>query len=111
MPVFKVNTPVIQADPVVKVDVTAAEALPLGLNRFSLVVVDDTGNASEPIILSVIVKDTDKPTAVLDMVEDSGRIVEATVPFGTSFILSGARSSDKEPGKIKEYQFTLLDRR
>ncbi len=110
MPVFKPNKPVVQATPVVKVDVTPAEPLPLGLNRFQLVVVDDAGNSSEPTILQVIVRDTERPTAVLEIVDANGSPVELSVPFGTSFILSGVKSKDTPPGKISQYQFTLLDR-
>jgi hypothetical protein len=107
---FKVNVPVIQANPLVTVDVSRENPLPLGANRFQLVVVDDAGNPSEPTVIEVIVRDTDKPTAILDVVTREGRIVEPVVSAGAAFILSAARSSDVAPGKIKEYRFTLLDR-
>ncbi len=107
---FKPNVPVVQADPVVTVDVKRGAPLPLGPQRFRLVVVDDSGNESEPVILQVVVRDTEKPTAVLDMVDANGRVLEPAVSAGASFILSGARSSDVPPGKVKEYRFTLLDR-
>jgi hypothetical protein len=108
---FTVNVPVVQPDPVVKVEGAGGQRLPLGANRFSLVVVDDAGNESEPTFVTVIVRDMDKPTAVLDMVDENGKIVDPVVPFGSTFILSAARSSDTEPGKIVEYRFTLLDGR
>lgn len=108
MATFKLNTPVIQKDPLVKVDVTAAAPLPLGPNRFRLVVVDDAGNESDPIFLDVIVRDKEKPTAVLDVVNADGKPVAAEVPVGASFILSGARSTDVAPGKVVEYRFTLV---
>ncbi len=107
---FKLNTPVVQKDPVVKVDVTATAPLPLGANRFRLVVVDDAGNESDPTFLDVVVRDTQKPTAVLDMVNADGKRIDPVVARGESFILSGARSSDVAPGKVVEYRFTLVDR-
>ncbi|MFM2410172.1 MAG: hypothetical protein RL481_1000 [Pseudomonadota bacterium] len=110
MPVFRINKPVVQATPVVTVDVTPADPLPLGLNRFQLVVVDDAGNSSEPAIIQVIVRDTERPTAVLELVDGRGVPIDLSVAFGSSFTLSGARSKDTPPGKISQYQFTLLDR-
>ncbi len=109
MPQFRVNVPVIQPDPKTEVVVAAGSELPIGLNRFSLVVIDDAGNESEAAILSVIVQDKERPTAVLDMINDAGARTDPVVPFGASFILSGDRSTDKEPGKIIEYRFTLLE--
>jgi hypothetical protein len=107
---FKVNVPVAQADPVVKVDASRDAPIPLGANRFRLVVVDDAGNESEPAFLNVIVRDSEKPTAVLQLVDEAGAVIDPVVSFGSSFILSADRSSDAEPGKIVEYRFTLLDR-
>lgn len=110
MPKFEVNKPIAQPDPVIKVDVTPDAPLPLGANRFSLVVVDSAGNTSEPAIIEVIVKDLDKPTAVLDVVDDAGKRIDPIVGHGKTFILSGARSADLPPGKITEFRFTLLNR-
>ena len=110
MPEFKVNQPVVQPDPMVKVDVGGAAPLPLGVNRFRLVVVDDSGNESEPAFLEVIVRDAGNPTAVLDMVNADGRRIEPVVAAGAGFILSGARSADTGGGKVVEYRFTLVDR-
>jgi hypothetical protein len=107
---FKVNVAVPQDTPDVKVEGTDSGALPLGPNRFSLVVVDDSGNESEPFVLTVTVVDTDKPTAVLQVVNADGKVLDPTVQFGQTFILSGAASQDKEPGTIRDYRFTLLDR-
>ena len=108
MPAFKPNQPVVQREPVVRVDVTRDAPLPLGANRFRLVVVDEAGNESEPVFLDVVVRDADKPTAVLDIVDANGRRVEPVVGAGQSFILSGARSSDVGGGRIAEYRFTLM---
>jgi hypothetical protein len=104
------NTPVNTNNPTVPVDVTQTDALPLGANRFQLVVVDDSGNESAPAVLDVIVRDTTKPTAVLDVVDSAGRRVDPVVTFGQSFTLSGARSADLPPGKIIQYRFTLVPR-
>ena len=105
---FKSNVPVIQADPNVTVDVTAASPLPIGKHRFSLVVVDDSGNESAPFLLDIVVRDGDRPTAVLEMVDRNNNVIPPIVNAGQSFILSGKGSKDLPPGKIKEYRFTLL---
>lgn len=110
MPEFKVNQPVVQPDPMVKVEVSRTAPLPLGANRFRLVVVDDSGNESEPTFLEVIIRDADKPTAVLDMVNADGKRIEPVVASGAGFVLSGARSADTGGGKVVEYRFTLVDR-
>ena len=110
MPEFKLNQPVVQKDPVVHVDVAATAPLPVGANRFRLIVVDDAGNESDPSFLDVVVRDTQKPTAVLDVVDVNGKRIDPLVPAGQSFTLSGARSSDLAPGKVVEYRFTLVDR-
>lgn len=106
---FKPNVPVVQTDPLVSVDVKQDAPLPAGKYRFQLVVVDDGGNESEPAFLDVIVRDTQRPTAVLDMVNADGAVVRPLVGVGTSFRLSGARSTDVPPGKVVSYRFTLLD--
>ena len=106
---FKPNVPVVQTDPLVSVDVKEAGAMPPGKYRFQLVVVDDADNESEPAFIEVIIRDTERPTAVLDMVNADKTIIEPVVSVGSSFILSGARSCDVAPGKIKAYRFTLLD--
>ena len=107
---FKTNVPVVQADPVVTVEVNEREPFPPGPLRFRLVVVDEAGNESDPAFLDVIVRDAEKPTAVIDVVNGEGKVLEPVVAVGSAFILSGARSSDVPPGNVKEYRFTLLDR-
>jgi len=109
MPEFKPNVPVVQKDPLVSVDIKQANPLPAGKYRFQLVVVDDGNNESDPAFLDVIIRDTERPTAVLDMVDANGANIASEVAVGASFRLSGARSSDVPPGKVKSYQFTLLD--
>jgi len=84
------------------IEVTVSPTAPLapGRHRFQLVVVDDSGNESEPTVAEVIVVDDKKPTAVLD--------APARVSFGASFRLSGARSADLPPGRIREYRWLLI---
>jgi hypothetical protein len=100
MAVFRPNTPVVVNTPTVSVDVDPRAPLPRGRQRFSLVVVDDSGNESIADEIVVIVTDQGKPTAVL-----SG---PSTVAEGASFTLSGARSFDVGGGRIAEYRFTYL---
>ena len=69
----------------------------------------DAGNASDPTFIDVIVRDLEKPTAVLQLVDPNGRPINpAEVAFGQAFVLSAARSSDIAPGKVVEFQFTLV---
>jgi hypothetical protein len=110
MATFKLNAPVVQKNPTVTVDVAATAPFPLGAQRFQLVVVDDSGNESVPTFLDVVIKDLDKPTAVLDLVNVDGTRIDPVVDFGKSFTLSAARSTDLPPGKVVEYRFTLVDR-
>ncbi len=105
---FKVDVPVVQSDPIVSVDFNPANPLPLGKHVIRLVVVDDAGNISDPAFLSVVIVDTDKPTAVLELVDATGKVLEPTVSAGQPFFLSGQHSKDNPPGKVKEYRFTLI---
>ena len=97
---LKLNTPVETTDPVLVVKVDPANPLPNGVHRFQLVVVDDSGNESDPAIVEVIIRDTQKPTAVID--------APATTETGQSFKLSGERSSDVAPGKVVNYIWTMI---
>ena len=109
MTVFKLNQPVTQADPRVKVEATRVQPIPAGAHRFQLVVVDNEGNQSDPTFLDIVVQAPTYPTAVLDMVDDTGkRLDNSNVPFGTTFNLSGVRSTDVAPGKVVQYIFTLV---
>ncbi len=98
---FVTSQPVVTAEPDVEVTVNPQTPLPVGRNRFQLVVVDDSGNISEPDVVEVIVKDTSKPTAVLQAPRE--------VNVGQSFQLSGRQSFDVG-GKIVSYRWTLLPR-
>src|SRR5687768_10759003 len=95
---FKPNVPVVQPEPQVSVDVTAANPLAVGTHIFTLVVTDDAGNESAPVQLAVLVVDTTKPTAVLQFVTRDGVPTRPVVPQGASFFLSGKESKDIPPG-------------
>jgi hypothetical protein len=53
---FVTNQPIVTAEPDIEVTVNPQTPLPVGRNRFQLVVVDDSGNISEPDVVEVIVK-------------------------------------------------------
>lgn len=97
---FTINVPVEIATPNVVVEVNPQSPLAPGRHRFSLVVVDDSGNESAPDTLDLIVADRDRPTAVLQGPE----IASA----GKEFTLSGARSFDTGGGVVKTWRFTYL---
>jgi len=97
---FLINNPVETGDPKVVVDIDPQSPLPVGRHRFSLVVVDDSGNESESDFLDVIVADRERPTAVLQGPE--------VAAFGKEFPLSGAKSFDVGGGTIKVWRFTYL---
>ena len=83
--------------------------LPVGEHRFELLVADDSGNESEPAIVSIVVLDTERPTAVLEVRTAQGELVPNNrLPFGTSFTLDARRSSDAGGGNIISYTWTLL---
>jgi hypothetical protein len=71
----------------------------VGVYRFQLVVIDDSENASEPAFVEVLVRDSQKPTAVIDAPD--------RVEFGQSFKLSGERSADLPPWQ--DYAIRLDD--
>lgn len=110
MPEFKAGQTEVRADGVIDVEVNPRDPLPVGAHRFQLVVEDDAGNVSQPTFLNVIVRDTEKPTAVLDMVDANNKVIDPIASAGKGFRLSGLRSTDNPPGKIVRYSFTLLDR-
>ncbi len=72
-----------------------------GRHSFQLIVEDDAGNVSLPDVVEVIVRDTIRPTAVLD--------APKTVQPGQSFFLNGKRSSDVAPGRVVRFEWTLLE--
>jgi hypothetical protein len=101
MPEFTPGTPIKTDAPKIEVTVTPLKPLRPGRHVFTLSVVDDAGNASRNTAeFTVIVVDGEAPTAVLDG--------PARVAFGTSFVLTGERSTDVG-GTIKTYIFTLKE--
>ncbi len=95
-----------------KLDVLASTKTPLkpGKHVFRLVVTDDSGNDSEPANVTLIVLDTERPTAVIDLINpDGSRNPEPVVqvPFGKALQLSGERSSDIG-GEVKVWNWALL---
>lgn len=88
------------SDPTFSFDTTGLSA---GAHTVQLVVVDDSGNASTPAaaLVTVVVPDSEAPTAVLD--------APASVPIGQVFTLDGSRSFDVG-GSINEYQWTVANR-
>lgn len=83
--------------------------LPVGAHKFSLTVVDDSGNKSAPMAVTVVIVDLENPTAVVDVRDASGRpVADNRIPFGANFILSGKQSTDAGGGKIATYLWELL---
>ena len=80
------------------IEVTASEELPLlpGRHQFQLVVEDDAGNRSDPDLVEVVVRDTLKPTAVLE--------APKTVQPGQTFSLDGRRAVSEGDGQIATAQ-------
>lgn len=84
----------------IEVTVDPKTPLPVGKQRFRLVVVDDSGNVSKADEVIVIIADTDAPTAVL-----SG---PGTVSSGKSFTLDGSKSFDVGGGSVVKYVWTYV---
>ncbi len=84
------------------------QKLTVGQHRFSLTVTDNSGNASTPAIITVIVADTSAPTAVLDLRNEQGaQVINGRIEFGSGFILDGSRSTDIG-GSIESYTWEIL---
>ena len=100
MATFQPGTPIETTEPVIEVTVTPEAPLSTGRHRFQLVVVDDAGNPSDPDVVDVIVRDTQRPTAVLRAPDQA--------EFGRSFALDGRASSDVPPGRLVRFVWTLV---
>lgn len=84
------------------------QKLTVGQHRFSLTVTDDSGNTSTPAIVTVIVADTNAPTAVLDLRNEQGaQVINGRIEFGSGFILDGSRSTDIG-GSIESYTWEIV---
>jgi hypothetical protein len=106
------DTVVKSADSLLEVLASRQTPLRAGKHVFQLVVTDDTGNTSEPATVTVIVRDNQRPTAVIDFIDENGRQnPEPTVEiaFGTRFGLSAKRSGDPD-GDVVGFTWELLAR-
>jgi hypothetical protein len=100
MPEFKIGEQIETDEPKIEVTIDPRNPLKPGTYRFQLIVVDDSGNESAPTMVNVVVRDTQRPTAVIDAPE--------AVEAGVSFSMSAARSFDAPGGRIVRYIWTLL---
>jgi hypothetical protein len=100
MATFTVGVPITTDESAVAVDVTPDAPLPRGRHVFQLVVVDDDGLESDPVTITIVVRDDRRPTAIITGPE--------TVPLGQSFRLDGSRSSDLPPGRLVRFVWTML---
>lgn len=86
-------------DALLSIDVDSQNPLAVGTYQFQLVVVDDSGNNSNPATVRVIIVDDQKPTAVIDS--------PTRVGFGQDFALSAKRSIDIG-GELSKFEWTLI---
>jgi hypothetical protein len=85
------------------------EKLKVGSHIFQLQVVDDSTNPSDPAQVTVIVVDSQKPTAVIAACDEQGNpLVRNRVPFGSGFMLDGRKSVDIG-GRIVTYIWTRVE--
>jgi hypothetical protein len=84
------------------------QKLSVGQHRFNLTVEDDSGNSSSTAQITVIVVDSAAPTAIVDLLDESGRqITDGRVSFGAGFVLNGKRSVDVG-GTITKYIWEVV---
>ena len=69
---FIINQAITTDVPVIEVTVSPDKPLPIGRQRFQLIVTDNSGNSSKPDVVEVIVADQDAPTAVLTVPSVTG---------------------------------------
>lgn len=100
MPVFTIGTPIPTDTPTITVEFDPTHALLPGAHTFQLIVEDNDGLRSAAATIDVIVRDEQRPTAVIT--------APTQVPFGQPFDLNGERSSDPFPGKVVRYIWTLM---
>jgi hypothetical protein len=104
MPTFQKGVPITTAPPAggtIEVTVTPTTLIPSGVHHFQLVVEDDSGNLSDPVVATVTVKDTIKPTAIIT--------APTSVQPGQTFVLDGTKSSDVAPGVVAKWIWTMVD--
>ena len=98
-----------QGDATLEVLVDRQNPLKPGKHVFQLIVTDDANNKSEPAVVTVIVVDRERPTAVIDVLNAAGTLLPppSTVNFGERFLLSGKRSTDIG-GTVTTWTWSLL---
>lgn len=104
------DTTVKSDEPLLDVAATPNTPLKPGKHVFQLVVTDDSGNESEAALVTVIVQDTERPTAVIDVIDERGERIaspEVKLPFGKPFRLTGDRSTDIG-GQVQVWNWALL---
>ena len=92
------NQPLVTDASALTVPQPAGASLPIGRQRFRLIVTDNSGNESQPVERLFIVIDNVAPTAAID--------APGTVVQGQAFQLSGARSFDNS--RIASYRWTRI---
>lgn len=105
------DTTVKAEEPALQVQVSPTTPLKPGKHVFQLIVADDAGNDSAPATVTIIIEDQDRPTAVVDLIDERGGRVstpEVRVAFGKPFQLTGDRSTDVG-GVVKAWSWTLLN--
>ena len=104
------TTEVSADEPTLDVLVDAQNPLKVGKHVFQLIVTDDAGNESEPAIVTIIVRDRERPTAVIDVVNAAGERISTPsveIPLGQRFQLLADRSSDIG-GVVRGFKWTLM---
>ena len=108
--VFGADTEVKSEEPLLEVQAAPGARIPIGKHVFRLVVADDANNVSDPASITVIVFDADKPTAVIDFVDERNTRIpdpEVRVQVGRPIKLTGERSKDPS-GDVKLYRWALF---
>lgn len=105
----------IKANPIKTDDATLTIQMPndklsIGGHTFQLLVADDSGNVSIPATVTLIVVDTQAPTAVLTVADEQGRPLAGNrIAFGSGFILNGKKSVDVGGGNIVSYTWSMVE--
>jgi hypothetical protein len=95
---FIIGSTIKTETPTIEVTVNPTKPLPIGRQRFQLVVVDDAGNVSKADEVIVIVADQSAPTAVMR--------APSVVGSGQSFTLDGSASFDVGGGRVVVWNWT-----
>lgn len=107
-----VDTACRSEEPLLEVRASPATPLAAGRHLFQLVVTDAAGHSSAPATFPVLVRDPQRPTAIIDAIRQDGTRFyrsELVVDHGEAFRLTGERSSDRG-GPVRIWNWTLLAR-